>query len=202
MNYTQNSPKARPSMSVDFDQLKLAATDASIARLYRTQWGLDHSVTGKVYCTEEECRERLEQGLLPPVLTPAQFARISQGLPYGDPDNDPDPGMTVQTARSSAGSGTDPYSTHPSYAEWRSLSVPVKEALRNDFRVFLDLKQRGRLDAVVNAVHEQLARDAERAAADERKRAEERAIEAAASSPEFQQLLARRNARRNQSSRG
>lgn len=199
---TNSSYIDKPLMTVDFDILQRARSEKGIAMLLRSQWHLDKSQTGKVFCDEAECRERLNNGFLPPVLTPAQFAKISQGLPYGADDDDPDLGMTIQASSSYAGAGADPYVAHPLYPEYAALSAPVKDALRNDFRSFLFLKERGRLDAIVSAVHEQLARDATRAAAAERKRVQEKAIADAVNTPEYQQLIARRNAKRSQHSRG
>lgn len=194
--HTQHARSPRPSMSVDFDQLQHAKTDASIARLYRTQWGLDRSVTGKVFCDEAECQERLDQGLLPPILSAMQFSRISQGLPYGDMDDDPDPMASIQASRA-ASPQESPHRGHPLYAEYAALSVPVKAALRNDFSCFLFMKQRGKLDSLVAHVYEQLASDATKAASAERKREQERALEENLKSPEYQALAARLKGNRN-----
>ncbi len=207
--HTQHARGIRPSMSVDFDQLKEAKTDGSIARLYRTQWGLDQSATGKVFCDEAECQERLNQGLLPPVLTAAQFSRISQGLPYGDMDDDLDPTAMIEASRAAspqvsraASSKESPYRSHPSYSEFAALPAPVKEALRNDFKCFLFVKQRGNFDAMVDSVYARLGREAEDDARAEQKRRFEQELAAEAATPEFQALMARRKAKPTHCSRG
>ncbi len=183
-----NSRTMKPSMSVDFDQLREAKTDASIARLYRTQWGLDCSKTGKLFCDEAECQERLDSGSLPPVLTAAQFSRISQGQPYGDMDDDPDPFASIEVARSGAPSSVSPHVGHPLYREYNALPKSVKEALRNDFTCFLFVKQRGTLDAVIGSVYERLAREAQQDAQAARKREQERAVAEAMETPRGQAM--------------
>lgn len=201
---TQSSYRSRLAMTVDFDQLKQAKTDGSIARLYRTQWGLDQSATGEVFCSEAECQDRLDRGLLPPVLSAQQFARISRGLPYGDADDDPDPIATIEAVRAdadqvsrAASSKADPSRSHPSYREFAALPAPVKEALRNDFQCYLFVKRRGNFDALVDSVYTRLEREAAAEAQAERKRAHERALEENLKSPEYKALAARRRGTRN-----
>lgn len=191
----------RPSMTVDFEQLVQAKTDGSIARLYRTQWGLDQSATGEVICSEEECQERIDKGLLPPVLTARQFARISRGLPYGDLDEDDDPMASIQAARA-ASSTESPYRGHPLYAEFQALPAPIKEAVRNDFKCFVFVKQRGNFDAMVDSVYARLGREAEQDSRAEQKRRFKQELAAAAATPEFEALMARRKAKVTHSSRG
>ena len=199
----------RPSMSVDFDQLAQAKTCATIARLYRSQWNLDRSATGELVCSEEECQDRLDRGLLPPVLSAQQFARISRGLPYGDADDDTDSIATIESVRAdshqvsrSASSKDGPYRSHPSYSEFAALPAPIKEALRNDFKCFLFVKQRGNFDAMVESVYARLGREAEDDARAEQKRRFEQELAAAAAAPEFEALMARRKAKPTHRARG
>lgn len=121
----------------------------------------------------------------------------------GDFDDDADPGLTIQVARASLDSaGSDPYAKHPLYPQYAGLAPEVRQALRNDFRVFLDVKKRGQLDGIVNAIYEQAARDCERDAQVAQKRQFERELEAAKDSTEYKMLLARKNARRTQQDGG
>ncbi len=189
----------KPNLTVDFEMLKAAETDVSIARLFRSAWGLDRSQTGEVVCGEEECRERLDQGLLPPVLTPAQFARISRGLAYRDADDDSDPIASIEAARSGASSGTSPHAGHPLYREYAALPAPIKASLRNDFTCFLFVKQRGALDSLTASVYERLAQEAEQDAKATRERERERAVAEAMETPRGQamrELLEKRHSHR------
>ncbi|MEK7763482.1 MAG: hypothetical protein AAB433_18040 [Nitrospirota bacterium] len=182
---------------VDFGQLEKARKDKPTAEVLRLRWGLDASKTGRVFCDEEECRERLNAGQLPPVLTPAQFSRISSGLPYGDPDADSSCAIEGFVSGAAHDRQSDPFAGHPDYHEYLKLSGPVKEALRHDFKSFLFLKQRGKLQSVVEAVHAQLARDVETAETEARRRSDERASADVVNSPQYKALAARLKGNRN-----
>lgn len=190
-----NSPShvdalGKPGKVVDFEALERARTEVAIARLLRTQWGLDRSVSGKVYCDAFECAERIKSGDLPPVLKPVQFERISMGLAWGS-DDDPNVSGTIEAIRSHEEPRPDVYREHPSYAEWQALPASIKSELRNDFRVYTYLKKHGQLAAVVDAIFERDAREASRGAETQRKRDFEAELEAAKQTDRYKEMVAR-----------
>ena len=132
-------------MIVNFDQLASAKCDSNSAKLLRLKFGLDESKSGRVYVDEEECQERLDAGMLPPVLSARQFARLSKGLPYGDLDSDDMSIIGELSERAQVPTQhASPYSSHPEYREFLQLSQPVRVEER--------LSRQGR----VEVAHEQL----------------------------------------------
>ena len=186
------------SRVVDFDLLEKGKSDPTTAMWLRHKFGLDTSKDGSVFCDEAECRERLAAGLLPPVLTPAQFAKLSRGVPYGDSDSD----VTGVLAEVTQAGGethprTNPFATHPHFSEYQALPHLVKAELGGDFRSFLFLKQRGKLGAVIDSIYEHLAREASETARRDVELAHQHTLKVAAETPEYRALAARYKGNKN-----
>lgn len=174
-------------MIVDFEQLRQAAHNPITAKILRSKWGLDQGADGRVFCSREDIERRLAEGTLEPVLTVDQFVRISQGLPYGEPDT-----ADAATVASFAAAAEEQASaSNPALQEFLALPAAAREAIR-DPRNLLFLKRRGRLKDVLAAVEEQAILDAVRQETAQRQRALDKQIaDADVREPERYQATAR-----------
>ena len=165
-------------MEINFDQVRAAAHDDIAAKILREKWQLDDrsSASGAVVCNRGDIERMLASGRLEPVLTTEQFLSVSQGKAYGAGATSA-PQSATHAEPLGVTDGTN-WANHPDWAEFQSLSEPMKEACQRDFRTFLFVKRRvgiASLSEIVGGRIEADARERSRASA---RRTQEAALEA------------------------
>ena len=165
-------------MEINFDQVRAAARDDIAAKVLREKWQLDDrsSASGAVVCDRGDIERMLSSGRLEPVLSVEQFVRISHGKAYGAAGTTA-PAQSTHAAPLGASDGTN-WANHPDWAEFQSLSEPMKAAVDHDFRNFLFVKRRvglASLAETVGGLIEASSREQSRVSA---RRTQEAAIEA------------------------
>ena len=167
-------------MEINFDQVRAAAHDDIAAKILREKWQLDDrsSASGSVVCDQADIERMLSSGRLEPVLSVAQFVRISHGKAYGTAGTTSPAQSAAHAEPLGVTDGTN-WSNHPDWQEYQALSGPMKSAVRNDFRCFLFIKRRGGLASLAETVGSQIEREAAAQSTDRAKRAQEEMVEAA-----------------------
>lgn len=187
-------------MEINFDQVRAAASDDIAAKILREKWQLDDrsSASGAVICDRADIERLLASGRLEPVLSVEQFLRISQGKSYGSAGTTFPVHSTIHAEPLGMTDGTN-WTHHPDWAEFQSLSEPMRAAVRHDFRSFLFVKRRGGIASLAETVGgliEATAREQSRVSS---RRTQEAALEAlpVREAERFQAALVWANGKKN-----
>lgn len=166
-------------MDINFDQVRAAAHDDNAAKILREKWQLDDrsSASGEVICYRADIERLLACGQLEPVLSVEQFVRISHGKAYGSASTT-SPAHSNTHADPLGATDGSAWAHHPDWAEFQSLSEPMKAAVRHDFSSFLFVKRRGGIASLATTIGGLIEDDARERSRTSARRTQEDALEA------------------------